>query len=81
MQKFDGLAAVKAAPTPRSATLALGKNPREVAFVDEAAELGDIKSSWLGSSNSSFALSTRCLVCHRWGGNPVVAPGRERIIG
>jgi hypothetical protein len=33
---------MEAAPTPRTVTLALGENPREVALVDEAAELGDI---------------------------------------
>jgi hypothetical protein len=34
---------MEAAPTSRTVTLALGKNAREVALVDKATELGDIK--------------------------------------
>ena len=41
-KNFTGLTVVEAAPTSRTVSLAFGENPREVALVDKAAELGDI---------------------------------------
>jgi hypothetical protein len=38
-----GLTAVEAAPPSRTVTLAPGKNTREVALVNKAAELGNIR--------------------------------------
>jgi hypothetical protein len=42
-KNFIGLTAVEAAPPSRTVTLAPGKNPREVALVNKAAELGNIR--------------------------------------
>jgi|HubBroStandDraft_4_1064222.scaffolds.fasta_scaffold551132_2 hypothetical protein len=41
-ENLIGLMAIEAAPPSRTVTLAPGKNPREVALVNKAAELGNI---------------------------------------
>jgi hypothetical protein len=41
-KNFIGLRAIQAAPPSRTVTLAPGKNTREVALVNKAAELGNI---------------------------------------
>ena len=41
-KNFIGLTAIEAAPPSRTVTLASGKDTREVALVDKAAELGNI---------------------------------------
>jgi hypothetical protein len=49
MAKFVRLTAMEAAPPSRTVTLAPGKNTREVALVDKAAELGNISElpAWI----------------------------------
>ena len=65
------LNALQTAPASRTVTFAPGKNAGEVALVDKAAGLRNIRELQPGSCKSSLARSTRRLVSHRCGEMPV----------
>jgi hypothetical protein len=51
VRRWDGfiaLRAVQTTPTPWTVTFAPGENTREVALVDEAAELGNVRQRAVG---------------------------------